>query len=50
MRFFLRNAAIALSSRLPAPRTPASRICQAVYEAAACTSTDVSGIPAFAAR
>src|SRR3954471_5895103 len=48
--FLCSHAAMALSSKLPAPRTPASRICQAVYEAAACTSTLVSGRLALAAR
>src|SRR3954469_6465922 len=48
--FLCNQAAMALSSKLPAPRTPASRICQAVYEAAACTSTLVSGRLALAAR
>ena len=36
MRLFFRKAAIALSSRLLAPTTPASRICQAEKDAAAC--------------
>src|SRR5260370_16905074 len=47
--FLFSHCAIALSSRLLAPLTAASSVCQVAYDAAACSSTEVSGSAALAA-
>ncbi len=49
-RLALSQAPILASSRLLVATTPASRICHAVHEAAACVSTEVSARPALVAR